>query len=136
MTKNLDYEFCTDEGKSYFEEELLNELLYHKITSVNYEANILTLDNGVKLYFIGNEGCGGCTSGNYDITEFNPDVVDNAITNVKLVEEPLTSGEWQDNVYELFIYTENKEMKLLRCEGTDGNGYYGSGFRVKVIFPE
>ncbi len=107
-------------------------LLYHSIKKIDHDRCTLTLDSGLELKFVGNLGCSGCTSGNYDITEFCPDVVDNVITNVSIVESPMR-GDWQTYSYELFIYAEDKEMKLLRCEGDDGNGCYGTGFCVRVF---
>ena len=47
------------------EEGLKDLLVGHKITQV--VDSTLTLDDGTSLYFVGNEGCGGCSSGWYDL---------------------------------------------------------------------
>lgn len=112
----------------YNEEEKIKELLmYRKI--VKAENYILYLDNGVKLEVLPNEGCGGCSSGWYSITELNE--CDNAITNVKFECENI-DDEYFDTSYRIFVYAEDKRIKILQVDGTDGNGYYGTGYSIRV----
>lgn len=116
-------------GKPYFwipsdEENVKKLLIGHRIKKVS--DNILQLDNGVKLKFVGNEGC-CCGAGEYDITELND--CDNVITKVEFEEE---NKEYDDISYKLFVYSENKKIKLLQCDGNDGNGYYGTGYHIEV----
>ena len=108
------------------EEELKNLLIGHSIKKIN--GDTLELDNGIKLRFMGNEGC-LCGSGDYDITELNE--CKNVITDAEFDEE-YTDG-WDEKSYKLFVYSENKKIKLLQCDGNDGNGYYGTGYHIKVI---
>ena len=131
---------CYDTDR--LEKTICNSILYHKVIDIDRDRHMLTLDNGVMLKFRSNDGCGGCVSGNYSITEFCPEIVDNAITNVKLIQSKLDPNKTygiDPYRYEIFIYAEDKELKLLSCEGDDGNGCYGTGFHVyisSIIQPE
>ena len=124
-------------GKNYLympekeNERYLKELLIgHSITKVY--ANILELDNGVRLEFWGNEGC-SCGSGCYDITELNE--CQNVITNVEFEDE--VNDSWvEEHSYKIFVYAENKKIKLLQCDGDDGNGYYGTGYHINIKLKE
>ena len=91
----------------------------------------LVLDDGTVLQIDPNQGCGGCAAGNYWV-----DLVathDNVITNVDLVEgEGSVAG---DERYSLFVYTDRVGTEVMTVEGTEGNGYYGSGFEIKVRRP-
>lgn len=110
----------------YYEEERIKELLlYHKIVKVDMDT--LVLDNGVELEVIGNVGCGGCASGNYSVTELNS--CDNAITNVEFACDEV--GD-EDLSYKIFVYAENTKIKIVQVDGTDGNGYYGTGYSIYV----
>ena len=86
-------------------------------------------DNNYILKFEGNEGCGGCESGWYFIKQLNE--YNNTITNVELSETELHNDEYEYR-YEIFVYTNNDKVRLLRCDGDDGNGYYGSGYWITV----
>ena len=121
------------EGEHCILENLQSALIGHKIVKIDMSRHMLTLDNDSMIHFIANRGCGGCCSGNYDITEFNPEVIDNVITNVTLSERDSDDPDsWQDKIYEIFVFAENQEMKLLSCEGSDGNGCYGTGYRILI----
>lgn len=110
----------------YEESEIEKLLLYRKIVEVT--GDTLILDNGTRLTVYPNEGCGGCSSGWYDIVELNK--CDNVITSVLCVCEPLDG--WAEYSYQIFVYSENTETKILQVDGTDGNGYYGSGYSITV----
>jgi hypothetical protein len=115
----------------HFEEEAIADLLlYRKIVEV--KGDTLILDNGVQLEVHGNEGCGGCASGNYYVTELNE--CDNAITKVEFdVDED--ESDWGDRSFKIFVYAENQKIKILQVDGTDGNGYYGTGYDIRVRYP-
>lgn len=107
-------------------EEMIKKLLIgHSVKKVN--ENTLELDNGIDLSFYGNDGCGGCPSGNYDITELNE--CKNIITNVEFVDK---EDGYTEHSYKIFVYAENKEIKLLQCDGDDGNGWYGTGYHIDI----
>lgn len=114
-------------------EEYLKDLLIgHSITKVNNRT--LELDNGIQLEFIGNDGC-CCGAGEYDITELNE--CKNIITNVEFEDEAKSDDGWSDeHSYKLFVYAENNKIKLLQCDGDDGNGYYGTGYHINIKFKE
>ena len=100
------------------EKEIKELLLYRKIVKV--ENDTLYLDNGIELKIRANEGCGGCSSGNYEITELNE--CDNIITNVEFACDYI-KDEWDDTSYKIFVYAEDKRIKILQVDGTDGNVY-------------
>ena len=56
-------------------------LLGHRVEKV--ASDHIRLDNGYIVKVVPNEGCGGCSAGNYYITELNH--VDNVITAVDVV---------------------------------------------------
>lgn len=90
----------------------------------------LLLDNGTVLRVVPNEGGCSCGAGDYYLTDLND--VDNVITNVEFVDEPDDDWEADGGYYEIFVVAEDKHIRLMRVEGTDGNGYYGTGYRVLV----
>lgn len=109
------------------EEKIKNLLLYRKI--VNVSDDTLYLDDGTKLEIVPNMGCGGCNSGWYHIEELNE--CDNVITDVEFVRDDLDEyGE--DFSYKIFVFAENKKIKVLQVDGSDGNGYYGTGYSIYV----
>lgn len=108
------------------EKEITELLLYRKIVKV--ENDTLYLDNGVELEVIPNEGCGGCNSGWYDISEING--CDNVITNVEFDCEDGVGEYENETSYKIFVYAEDQKIKILQVDGTDGNGYYGTGYSI------
>lgn len=113
-------------------EDYIKELLIgHSIKKV--DNNTLQLDNGIKLRFYGNDGC-CCGAGCYDITELNdcPNIITNVEFNIEHNEEV-----WNEEYsYRIFVYAENKQIKLLQCDGDDGNGYYGTGYHIDIVLEE
>lgn len=130
MKKN---KFIAQADDADFEAKIKDLLLYRKIVEVSEitweeeQQGILLLDNGVKLIVYGNEGCGGCGNGWYYLK--NLQGCDNAITDVKCVCNEIT--EYGDDVYQIFVFAEDKEIECVRYEGYD-NGYYGTGFNLYV----
>ena len=121
---NIGYDEVLD---NWDENKIRELLLYHKIIKV--EDDTLTLDNGTTLFFRGNEGCGGCSSGWYDVTELN--TCDNVITDVEFVTDE--EDEWEaDKSYKIFVYAENQRIKIAQIDGSDGSGYYGTGYSIYV----
>ena len=120
-----DYMYMPCKGN---ELEIKDLLIGHSIKKVNDDT--LELDNGIKLKFEGNSGC-CCGAGCYDITELNE--CQNIITDVEFKDT--IKDDWgEQHCYQIFVYAENKEIKLLQCEGDDGNGYYGTGYRIDIKF--
>lgn len=110
------------------EDEIKELLMYKKIIKV--EDNILFLDNGVELEVYPNEGCGGCSAGWYNIVELNG--CDNVITNVEFYRDDVQYNYEIETSYKIFVFAENQQIKILQVDGSDGNGYYGSGYSIIV----
>lgn len=121
-----DYEII-DRLDEYQEEEIKELLLGRK---VKVEDDNLILDNGIILEINPNQGCGGCGSGWYSITKLNE--VDNAITNVEFICDEKTEYKADDTSYKIFVFCEDKRINLLQVDGSDGNGYYGTGYEIAV----
>lgn len=116
------------------EDEALNELFVGRsVTKVNEDH--LLLDDGTMLRLVANEGCGGCASGYYELAGLNG--VDNVITSVRVEEDTFDNdaGYYSDSTYRLFVFADNEKVNLATFTGTDGNGYYGTGFWILVRRP-
>lgn len=93
----------------------------------------LTLDNGIVLSIEANEGGCSCSAGDYFITSLS--TVDNVITNVEVIDEVTDDGWDEDHQYRIFVYTEHEAINAVVIDGSDGNGYYGTGFWITVSDP-
>lgn len=120
------YEFVKNLNE-YNEKEIKELLIGRK---VKVDGDDLILDNGIMLEIIPNSGCGGCYSGWYSITKLND--VDNAITNVEFECDNDTLSTDDDTSYKIFVFCEDKRIKLLQVDGSDGNGWYGTGYEICV----
>lgn len=103
-------------------------LLGHKVVKVDDDT--LRLDNGTTLRLKGNEGGCSCNAGCYDLTVLNG--IDNIITKVEYNFDPGGDDMNGDGVYEIFVFADNQKVNLATFAGTDGNGYYGTGFSINV----
>lgn len=112
------------------EKEIEDLLLGHKVTVDDYDN--LVLDNGVVLQINPNIGCGGCESGNYYLEHIAS--VNNVITNVEFVEE--FEDDFYHEHYRIFVIADGMTTELLDVYGTDGNGYYGTGYTIDVYLPD
>ncbi len=107
-------------------------LLGRKVVRV--QGAILVLDDGTRLKFEGNSGGCSCSAGDYELTELNH--VDNIITDVEFVYNPDDDGRYEQGVYQIFVYADNQRLNLATFEGSDGNGYYGTGYTIRVMREE
>ena len=114
------------------EKEIEELLLGHKIVA-DENNDTLILDNGVVLQINPNVGCYGCESGNYYLEHISS--VNNAITNVEFVEE-YDDDEYQCKHYRIFVIANGMTTELLDVCGTDGNGWYGTGYTIDVCIPD
>ena len=112
------------------EKEIEELLLGHKVTADDYDK--LILDNGVVLQINPNIGCGACESGNYYLEHISS--VNNAITNVEFVEEFEDDCYYEH--YNIFVIADGMTTELLDVYGTDGNGYYGTGYTIDVYIQD
>lgn len=79
-----------------------------------------------------NIGCGACESGNYYLEHISS--VNNAITNVEFVEEFEDDCYYEH--YKIFVIADGMTTELLDVYGTDGNGYYGTGYTIDVYISD
>ena len=118
----------------YDEKEIRNLLIGRKIArveNVSERCGTLVLDNGERLMVEANEGCGGCSNGWYYLKQLND--CDNVITDVEfLIDDECEDDGYSETSYKIFVYAENKKIKILQVDGDDGNGYYGSGYSIVV----
>ena len=112
------------------EKEIEELLLGHKVTADDYDK--LILDNGVVLQINPNIGCGACESGNYYLEHISS--VNNAITNVEFVEEFEDDCYYEH--YKIFVIADGMTTEMLDVYGTDGNGYYGTGYTIDVYIQD
>lgn len=114
------------------EKEIEELLLGHKIVADEFTGS-LVLDNGILLYINPNIGCSGCGSGDYYLQHITS--VNNAITNVEFIEE-YDDDDFNYRHYKIFVIADGMTTELLDVYGTDGNGYYGTGYTIDVYIPD
>jgi len=111
-------------------DDISNLLLGRTVTKV--DESTLLLDNGITLELQGHEGGCSCGAGDYDLVALSG--VDNVITKVEFNNSP--AGDYfagaGAGVYEIFVFADNQRINLARFEGSDGNGYYGTGYYITV----
>ena len=105
----------------------------------------LMLSDGTLLKVWGNDGGCACSAGCYPLAMLN--APDGVITNVEVDEKPdddYTCPEckaegktWADECphrgwYRVYVVAEDKRLTLASFEGSDGNGYYGTGWWMRV----
>ncbi|TDE03435.1 DUF7448 domain-containing protein [Jiangella asiatica] len=129
------------------QDEITQLLLWRKVTKVDGEH--LLLNDGTVIKAIGHEGGCACSAGDYDLSVLNG--VDNVITRVAFDYCPTGDDEgWGDEStaaqrceyearedryeghYRIFVFAENQRINLMQFDGSDGNGYYGTGFELLV----
>lgn len=103
----------------------------------------LRLDDGTVVLVAPNEGSCTCSAGDYYLESIAK--VDNIITSVKLVNDPdgddartynYDTDEYEGpkpEGYKIFVYCDNTEINLMHIDGSDGNGYYGTGYELIVL---
>lgn len=111
----------------------ITELLMGR-TIVKIDDHTLKLDNGIVLSLPDTDGGCACDAGCYDLTTLNG--VDNVITKVEFNNSPYGDYESGEGVYQIFVFAGDSMVNLATWEGTDGNGYYGTGYSIHVKFPE
>jgi hypothetical protein len=119
-------------------DQIAEVLTGRKIVEVKLEGEVgtLRLDDGTELTLIGHDGGCACSAGCYPLSELNG--VDNVITKVEFEDNP--SGDYDadypnsdgSGTYKIFVFADNKRINLATFEGTDGNGYYGTGYSIEV----
>lgn len=91
----------------------------------------LTLDDGREVYVVPNEGGCSCGAGDYDLSSLER--VDNIITRVDFEATEEGPDEWEkDTTYRIFVLAGHERINMLSIQGSDGNGYYGTGYELVV----
>lgn len=123
------------------QDEIVTLLMGRKVTKVDGEH--LLLDDGTVIKAIGHDGGCACSAGCYDLSVLNG--VDNIITRVEFdyapggdYEDPPRTGHPDDpedkwtGYYRIFVFADNQQINLMQFDGSDGNGYYGTGYELLV----
>lgn len=120
----------------YQESEIRDLFMGRRIVKVeqgdynHWGSGFLTLDDGTELVVVPNEGGCVCSAGDYFIKSLA--TCDNVITNVKVLDTVTDDGWEEDHLYQIFVYTQHEQIAAVEIEGSDGNGYYGTGFWIGV----
>lgn len=109
------------------DEAATEELLVGK-SVISVENDVMTLSDGTEVHVLPNEGCGGCSSGWYQLDELNK--CEAVITSVRL--HCSDDDDYDAHTYKIFVLAANKEQVLLSVSGDDGSGYYGTGYTLIV----
>jgi hypothetical protein len=100
---------------------------------------VLVLDDGTHLYLTGHEGGCSCSAGDYELAKVA--AVDNVITAVRVEAKPAGDDYARDSyeeegTYRIFVFADAQEINVAEFVGSDGNGYYGTGFELCVLRPQ
>lgn len=126
-------------------DQIAELLMGRKVTKVDGEH--LLLDDGTVIKAIGHDGGCACSAGCYDLSVLNG--VDNIITRVDFDYRPASDyDDWEKGAdrsghpddpedrwtgyYRVFVFADNQQINLMQFDGSDGNGYYGTGFEILV----
>lgn len=111
--------------------------LYTQILRGRYVTRIdgstITLDNGTELHIQGNEGCGGCGNGWYWLEQVYKQGSRRArIMSAYVAYDEEDKDEEGPSVYTIFVMVDGNptQLPLATVRGSDGNGYYGTGFTI------
>ena len=111
--------------------------LYTQLLRGRYVTSIddgtITLDDGTELYIHGNDGCGGCESGWYWLEQVYKQGSRRArIMSAYVTHDEDDADEEAPSVYTIFVMVDGNptQLPLATVRGTDGNGYYGTGFTL------
>jgi hypothetical protein len=121
--------------REYFingEHDAITDLLMGR-TVVKVDDHTLLLDNGLQLKLPDTDGGCACSAGCYDLTELNG--VDNVITKVEFNDDPAGDDEQGEGLYQIFVFAGDSRVNLATWEGSDGNGYYGTGYSIFIERP-
>lgn len=94
----------------------------------------LTLDDGTVILVTPNQGGCSCSAGDYDLTSLA--TCDNVITSVRLADESDGDEDCEpDRSYRIYVIADAVEINAVQIDGNDGNGYYGTGYNLTVVYP-
>jgi hypothetical protein len=115
----------------YTQKTQIEELLLGRTIRV-VDDHTVTLDNGTVLELPDTDGGCACNAGCYDLVTLQG--IDNIITKVEFVDDPAGDDDHPDKqgIYQIFVYAQNEKVNLATWKGSDGNGYYGTGYLIRV----
>ena len=116
------------------EKEIARLLIGRSVVEADSELGYMVLDDGTRLRVVGNEGCSGCCSGLYEVKGIAE--VRNAITSVETDVRIVPDTYGEDKVYRIYVVADGIRTELLNVSGSDGNGYYGTGYEIFVTLPK
>lgn len=125
------YDYVLDETD---EKEIARLLIGRSVVEADSELGYMVLDDGTRLRVVGNKGCGGCCSGWYEVKGIAE--VRNAITSVDTDVRIVPDTYGEDKVYRIYVVADGIRTELLNVSGSDGNGYYGTGYEIYVTLPK
>lgn len=108
-------------------------------SDTSHAEGLLVLDDGTHLYLTGNEGGCACSAGDYELAKVA--AVENVITSARVEAKPAGDDydrdDYQrDGTYRIFVLADAAEINVAEFIGSDGNGYYGTGFELCVLRPQ
>jgi hypothetical protein len=106
-------------------------LMGHSVTVAG--ESVLRLDDGTELEVIPHEGGCACSAGDYELKALNG--IENIITRVELDNDDADPVDERDRSYRIFVYAGDQKVNLVQIDGDDGNGYYGTGYEIRVRRP-
>lgn len=142
LIKQTNRYYDTEPGVEVLDHDARDEIAAllegHKVTKVADDH--LLLDDGTILKIVGHDGGCSCGAGDYDLESLNG--VDNVITRVEFDYHPggdyepvpdrlEGEDEWTGH-YRIFVFAEDRRIMLMNVLGSDGNGYYGTGYSILV----
>lgn len=115
--------------------EFTQALAGQTIVAVEYDADraVLQCEDGTILEITANDGC-YCGSGVYRIDKAQ--LVGGVIMSVTSSDEE--DWDTDERTYSIFVYTDKvtNGQELVSLSGSDGNGYYGTGYTFEVYRPK
>lgn len=97
------------------------------------DGSTITLDNGTELHIQGNEGCGGYGNGWYWLEQvYKQGSRRTRIMSAYVAYDEEDKDEEGPSVYTIFVMVDGNptQLPLATVRGSDGNGYYGTGFTL------
>lgn len=95
----------------------------------------LILDDGTILYLAGHDGGCACNAGCYPLEKVA--AADNIITSARVECDPHDDSDPRESgAYRIFVFADATEINVAEFVGSDGNGYYGTGFELTVVPPQ
>lgn len=112
-----------------------------KYDSVSAEGELI-LDDGTQVLLAGHIGGCSCSAGDYDLASVTVpsvnSIMDVQVQRVRPDGYNPTYGDYDgegEYVYRIFVLAFDTAHEVASFEGTDGSGYYGTGFYFRVLPP-